>query len=535
MQSNAAAAAPAALALAALGAACMDRPEGWDHQRAATGPIPLEDRVAYVDGAGERVVVVAADPESPEIETYDIGHDPAFAAPAPDGRHLAVITWGGEALPPDGRDEEPALWYFDATDPEAEPAAYPLGSHFDRIAIRAGRDDGDAVAVAYRSADPDLPRGVFVNPNEIAVVDLDSPPGEDNPARQSVRSFGSAPEGVILSPPMEIAGTGGPARTLAFVLSENAIALVDTSHPTRPDIALELSGTGDEVVPREIAFEPDAGVAYVRSDGARDVLEIELEAKAGASEGENDYRPGLAELGAGGGPADIAVYDGEDGRRYILAAMPSARAIALIDAATGAFRRVETPDPIDRVLLFPRGDDATPRTALLASVSADVERAHLLDLEEVGDDLAPVRLTPVPLDQPVADVAAAPGRELALLMHDDARTILGLLDVGTGTVTPIHGAEPLERYAFAAGGTHLVSAAPASTSVGFLDLDTLHPSDTRLDAPPERALAMEGGAIFVDHGDRFGMATILPEAGAGRDEARVLSGFLLKGALDRDL
>ena len=37
-----------------------------------------------------------------------------------------------------------------------------------------------------------------------------------------------------------------------------------------------------------------------------------------------DFRPLLAELGAGGGPTDIAVYDDPTQRRYVLASTPAA-------------------------------------------------------------------------------------------------------------------------------------------------------------------------------------------------------------------
>ncbi len=531
--SNMAVLAAQGAALALLGA-CDDRPAAFERGGSVIGPVALDDRVAYVDGARDQVVVVTADASSPEVASYRIGRRAAYAAPSPDRTHLAVLTWGDEASAPGRIDEDPMLWYLDVTDPDAEPVGYPVGSPFGRIAIAPkGDGDGSPVAVAYHSPESASHDGVLRNPNELAIVDLSREPKAENPVLRSVRSFGSAPEGVILSPPMRIPGLGGDPRTLAFVLAEDTVTLLDTNHPMRDEVSLRVGGTGDEVMPRELAFEPDVGVAYLRSDGARDVLEIDLRPRERGEDDErtNDFRPALAELGAGGGPADIASYETEHGDRFVLAATPSTREVVLIDAATGEFRTVETPDPIDRVLLFPRGPDATPRTALLASIGAEIPRVHLLSLDELGDSLSAVRLETVSIERPVLDVAPIPNRELGLLVHDHDRTVLGLMDVAVGSVAPIEGSERLGHYEFTSSGSHLVTASSRSGRVGVLDLDSLHPSDMRLDAEPGRALAMAGDAIYVDHGDPFGMATILPGPGAERSEAVVISGFLVRDVL----
>ena len=69
-------------------------------------------------------------------------------------------------------------------------------------------------------------------------------------------------------------------------------------------------------------------------------------------------------------------------------------------------------------------------------------------------------------------------------------------------------------------------------SLGLLDLDNLHPSDLRLDDAPAQVFALPGGALFVDHADPLGRATIVPGPTASRDDAIVLSGFLLADLLE---
>ena len=164
--------APAALLLFG---ACGERPGEWDRPRAILGPIPLKDKVAYVDTAFDRVVVIDTRPDGapgvPTITTHAIGRRPLFAAPTPDRGRLAVVTRGQEAIHEGDIEQEPGLYVIDL-DGNGPPLRYELGSPFDRLAVAA---DG-SVAVAYFSeAGPDA-EGFFRNPNELAVLDLNQEP-----------------------------------------------------------------------------------------------------------------------------------------------------------------------------------------------------------------------------------------------------------------------------------------------------------------------------------------------------------------------
>jgi hypothetical protein len=395
-----------------------------------------------------------------------------------------------------------------------------------------------SVAVAYFSTGGfDAESGVFRNPNELAIVDLGRPAGADNPVIRTVRSFGSAPDGVVLSPPMVIPGADDPTpRTFAFVLALDTLTVLDATYPERREVSIRLDATGTQVRPREIVFAPNTATAYLRSDNARDILSILLtyEPPSGENPLDNDYQPALAELGAGGGPADVAVYDDPRGKRFVLAAMPGTREVAVIDGDTAQFTTIPTPDPIDRLLLFPNDPDVAPRTALLAAIGQRVPRVHLLGLDGIDDALVAIDLRTINVAEPVLDVVQVPARDLAMIVHDDNRTVLGLLDVVFGAVSPLQGVGRLDSYDFDDLGDYLVGATRAADRVGFLELDSLHPSDLRLDDPPEHVFALTSGAVFVDHADPFGRATFLPDRTKRRDESYVLSGFLLSGLLDED-
>ena len=516
-----------------LVAGCLpERDPAFDRPRVVSGPVPLKDQVAYVDGALDRVVIVDARAEAPTVAAVPVGRRPIWSAPTLDRDRLLVITRGEEALARGQIDEEPHLWNVDVANPATAPVAYPIGSPFDRIAVSA---DGALAVLHFSDAGPDA-EGFFRNPNELAFVDLTRPPGPDNPVLKTLRSFGSAPTAVVLSPPMAIPGAADPTpRVFAFVLAPNRVTVVDATFPARDEVTIRLDQAGSDVVPREVVFAPGTATAYLRSDGARDVLEVMLTADPPPDDrpGANDYRPVLAELGAGGGPADIAVYDDVGGRRFVLASTPNTGEVVVIDADTAEFVRVPTPDPIDRIVLFPEGADQPARKAVLASIGAQRDRVHVLDLEGIDDDLIPRAVETVAAGAPVRAIEAVPGRELALLVHDDQRTVLGLLDVAYGSVSPLEGVARLDSYAFTTEGDYLIAATTGLPRLGVLALDNLHPSDLRLDDLPARVFALPSGAVFVDHGDPLGRATIIPAPTATRDEAIVLAGFLLADLLEQ--
>jgi hypothetical protein len=516
--------------LLAVGCWEDNRPAVWDRTRNVLGPIPLKSQVAYVDSALDRITLLDLVDDKPKLSTMSIGRNAQFAIPSPDRMRLFVITRGEEAIHEGMIDQRPLLWMLDTLHPESPAVAYEIKSPFDRLSIAPD----NSIAVAYFSGSGPDAFGFFRNPNELAVIDLTRPPGPDNPVLKTIRSFGAVPEGIVLSPPMVIPGAEDlTPRTFAFILATNNLTVLDTTHATRSEISIRLDTAGTKVLPREVVFAPNTASAYVRSDNARDVLELSLLAEPPATDGGNDYRPLLSELGAGGGPTDIAVYDDPTNRRYLLASTPNTGEVVVIDADTAQFRSIRISDPIDRVLLFPSGPGVTPHKALLAAIGSKLNRLWVLDLDHIEDPLTQARLDRIDLDKPVRDVVPVPGRDLAMIVHDDARTVLGLLDMDTLSTAPLLGVGKLDSYDFTPEGTHLIGVTSNVARVGFVALDNLHPSDFRLDDRPAKVLAANG-KIFVDHGDPRGHATIIPSPDSTRDQAIVLEGFLLNDVLDQE-
>ncbi|MBL4632666.1 MAG: hypothetical protein JKY56_02265, partial [Kofleriaceae bacterium] len=221
-----------------LGVACLsvvagcfgdgDRDEAWNRGRSVIGPLAIKNQVVYVDTARDRVISLESFGGTISTRDYAIGRNAIFALPAPDRQHLAVITRGEEALIIGQVDEQPKLWMVNVADSEMQPRSFDIGSPFDRLALSS---DG-SVAIAYFSSGGfDDTSGVFRNPNEIAVVDLKSPASDSNPVLRTLRSFGAAPDGIVLSPPMVVPGAVDQTpRIFAFVLAQNTVTILDATH-----------------------------------------------------------------------------------------------------------------------------------------------------------------------------------------------------------------------------------------------------------------------------------------------------------------
>src|SRR5262245_42924100 len=126
--------APLAPLLVAIGCTA-NRSPAFDRARTVLGPVPLKDRIAWVDTALDRVVALDLTGDTPRVEAIPIGRNAVYATPSADRDHLLVITRGEEALARGREDEPPRLWDVDLAHPAADPVAYQVDSPFDRIAV----------------------------------------------------------------------------------------------------------------------------------------------------------------------------------------------------------------------------------------------------------------------------------------------------------------------------------------------------------------------------------------------------------------
>jgi len=443
--------------------------------------------------------------------------------PTADGRDLIVLAAGLDTGDPDGRDEPPHLLRIAAETGELK--TWEMPSPFDRMTLSA---DG-RFAVAYFSTGSQQ-GGLLRNPNEIALVDLQAPAGKGNPRVHSVRASGTVPSGVTFSPPLCIPAAQECAepRVLVVVLASGSLTFLDATHADRREASVLLQAPGAEPLdPREVLFAPDDAVVFARATGTSDIFVVTLQPVTPEGPDGNDFRPAINPLTAGQRPSDIAFYD-EQGARKVLAVTPGSLSVGVIDVATSALVTVPVGDPVDHALVFP---PEAPAAALLFARSVRLDRLFFLDLADLETKRG-ANLIRVDLPETATDVELVPGSKRALVLHDAQRTVISVIDLDARTVYPLQGSLGLTDYAFAADGRYLVAVAAAVPHIEIVDLDTLHPAEVRIDDPAESLLVLPSGAILADHRRAWGMLTVLPGPLAGRDDARVLQGFLFEQLLE---
>jgi hypothetical protein len=521
------------------GAGCGGRPDVLEQELKVTGPIVLGHWLAYLDQTRERVTLVR--PFERTVRHVAVGRRPAFMQPTPDGAHLLVICKGWRAQTRDEEDEPPSLYVIDPGS-EQPPATYRLGSPFDEVSLSP--DSRYAVAYFSASADPG-PDELFRNPNAVSILDLAPDGGDATPVEKTVRSFGDVPLGVLFSPPdmapVHPDGSLGTPRTLAVVFAEGYLTFLDVTHPERSEVTVHLTRPEDTTVvtPRQLVFAPEAGTAFLRSAGSNDIYAFTLSHRAPQSSRQNDFIVSINTLAAGTTPADVGVFV-QEGERKILVANQGSQDLTVIDAYTSQFVNIPVGDPVDRVLLWP---PENPETAVVFSQGAWRNRIHFLGLDNV-EERGGQNLSVLQTNEPIQNIEIIPGRDQALVLHDDSRSVMSVLDLTERTLSPLTSRGALAGYAFTASGGQLVGFAYGEDLLGVINLENLAVRPLPLSYLPKKVLALypaggkppgeETQTVVVDHQSPGGRISVVPNPGvADRTQTYVLSGFLLGGLLEQ--
>jgi hypothetical protein len=330
MAALAAAAAAGTASTAAL-PGCGSRPEIYETQLQLSGAIVVGRYLAYMDMTREKIVLVR--PYTREVRHVTVGRRPSFMLPTPDNSRLLVICKGWVRTSRDEEDEEPSLHIIDPATGQSE--VHEIGTPFDEVAV----SDDNRYAVAYFSASAiPGPTEVFRNPNEVAILDMDT----GDLAHKNVRSFGDVPRGVIFSPstmaPVNPDSSLGEPRTLAVVFAEGYVTFLDVTHPERSEVTVRLTlpGMSDVIHAEQMVWAPEAGAAYLRASGTSDIYAFSFLARSPSNNLENDFVISINTLAAGSVPADVAVFT-DAGERKVLLANQQSRDLTVIDAYTSQF------------------------------------------------------------------------------------------------------------------------------------------------------------------------------------------------------
>lgn len=516
-----------ALSLAVALGACADRDARYELSMRTLAPVAAGNALVYVQPALARATVVDLSQPSPVVRQVAVGGDPALVQPRVAHDEALVLSRGQRGSA--GVAPTPAS--LTAVTASGATRRWTLGSPFNALSQNG---DGRYV-MAYFNNSASAGRLLF-NPNEVAIVDLDRAAATGNPVVRTVRSFGGVPNGVVFSPTMTVAGE---PRTLAVVLSDAYVTLLDLNHPERSEITVRLTLPEDAraIAPAQVVFDTDNATMYLRADQSNDLYVLRLLTVTPESATANDFRPSLNQLAAGVRPADLALF-GEATARKLLVVSPGSRDARVIDTVANTTTVVPLDAVANRVLLFngPSPRSATPELrALLYStrgVGSAVSFVELADIESRRSQ----NVETLQLGRVINQALPLPERGVVMFGHPTSSTgSLSLLDLGRRTAAPIFSEVALENARFDDDRQALWVAPPTGERLGYVELTNFRPGEIRLDAPITDVIPVSGGTsrrVVALHDAADGWITVVDGTDVTRERSRSLRGFLLTGLLD---
>lgn len=490
----------------------------------ATGPFPLTRSLAWVDVGMQRVLLLDASSSDPRIRTADLPGVPGSALVPADRSRIVVPV------------PERELVVAVSDDGAATTREWELGAPFDGLSLS---DDGEAMVAFFRAGSSS---GVFQNASEVAVIDATAAQSADNPVRRTVRSFGTAPDAVLLSPEATL---GGVKRRVALVRSVSHVAVLDLSDPASRDVSVPLVTPDSTVsiVPDQIVFAPGPDVLWVflRSASSPDIFALRVTARADHAPGTDtaSLSVSLNVFYSGLVPSDLMLLQTGASPRLLVVNKQS-QSVAIIDAESASVQTV----PVGASMTSAARTIETDRDlVLLWDAYGGLTSLRMLDLDALESGKGKV-VTTIKVAKAVSTATPIEGRTQVVLTHAStyngtygADSTLSVLDLQDGSVTPFTATGTLRGTVRAPNGPDLLLATEIQGKGWLvrLDLDTLHPTTIPLGRVP-LSLALLPGAkrVAVDNGGGIGSVTLWRADQIDEEHGTTVGGFLLDGYLDRE-
>jgi hypothetical protein len=543
---------PLALTLAPL-FGCTDRQDFWQPQHDLLPMAALDDRVAFVERNTQTAFVL--DPADPSLTPLQVpvGKAPVTAVKRQGANQLLVLTKGDRGSASEV--EVPAeLDVIDALAPAA--ARYPLTGRFDAV---AQSDDGRFALLYHSPAGQAQSDSALFNPNEMTLVDFTPPANPTVPAltAKTIRSLGGVPTKVAFSP--LFAFQLGP-RTLAVVLSQNYVTLLDLNHPSNTEISVPLcpQSTGCTLTPEQVVFDPSNLNIYVRVTGAKDIYQITLtdvfaETKLAPTAPSNDFVASLSMLAVGSTASDMALYGTGKNNTRLAVASADARTLVIIDPSTSRATPVTTTIPVTKIVPFIRpAQSATDKARQQALLVDDVRGSTSVifaDLEQV-ETTGGLSLTDYALGAAAADVRPLVDQGIVVLLAKQlaGNAAVTVVDLASRSFSVWGSGSYLSSPTFESRSPSRLWSVDSSTGLCYLNLapraaePSMMTKETWLDQPIADIVPLTSISpgtttryLVVRHNDpaSVGNLTLLDAEAPTRASARTAYGFLLTNYLDR--
>ncbi len=557
------------LALAPLAACSGDDTNFWLPKNDLLPMVALDDRVAFVEKNSQIAFILDPADRSLTPRQVKVGKAPVTAVkrnandPLVPHNQLLVLTKGdpGSAQNPEVAAE---LDVIDAVAP-APPASpvmnLTLTGRFDGL---AQSDDGRFLVLYHTPGGQAQNDSALFNPNEMTLVDFATPsladPSKPSVNPKTIRSRGGVPSDILFSPSYPF--TLGP-RTLAVVLSQNYVTILDLNNPDHTEISVPLcpQSAGCNLTPVQAVFDPDNLNIYVRASGVKDIYQIKLTDLVAAGQTPtppgNDFLASLSLLAVGSTAADMALYGSGKEHTRLAVAAGDARSLVIINPHTSQTISVTTSIAVNQIVPFFAPSPAAPDRASLQALLVDRLQGNtsviFADLEQV-ETQGGLSLADFSLGAAATEVHPLLDQGIVVLVAGrfSGSAALTVVDLATRSFSAFGSSSPLSLPTFETRSPSRLWSVNSGTDLLHLNLVAraggarLTTGETWLDQNITSILPLAASStertsdltryLVVGHDDPNGIGnlTILDAENPDRASARTAYGFLFTDYLKRE-
>ncbi len=489
-------------------AGCPDPPNYGAFNHAA--PLAISAGVVLANSGAKKLDVLGAASAEVTVRHLEHPHADSQRIVTADGKRAVMLDSTGRVLT--------------VTDGVAtKPIALPT-----EFAGLASSDDGLVVAL-WHPQQGSLGT-TLVNSDEVALVDLDKPPGKGNPTLATLPSLGKAPLRARVTVPVDAAD--GKHRIL-WAETQGRIGIADfTPAGTVRTLTIPLSAqTQSAIAPVRTLVRAAAGKVdlYLVASGLNDVVHIAIDL-SGAQ-----LAATLDQVAAGANPVDLHLFDPKEGLRALTANFGS-KALGLLDPSTGTGLEIPLAVPLSRFVPV-LGNDGKQRLFGWYA-GAGVAAGYVVDLDDLPKKKGKA-LRRLDFSAGVSHVTVA--GHLLLVQLASGAAPLALVNPQTGNVTEFQGTgKILGVLATASAGvpTAYVLGQPTSgLRLSRIDLSTLAGVTANVDLSGAHTLVPLGatGVAVLGGGGNWGAWVLAaPQGDLETAKLRFLEGFALDDLLQAE-
>jgi hypothetical protein len=476
-------------------------------------PLALDRHVVWFDTQAEQALfldVGASQPKS-SVERVELEATPRIVQRRNASNEILSMVV----------DDEKETTELLAVTPTGVARRYDLETRWDTI---TQSEDGHYAIIHFGPNSAESDERFLINPSEIAIVDL-TEKGESAVVNVTLRSYDAGPRWMEFTPELDLAGE---KRRLLVVVFQAQIALLDLNHPERPAYTVELSES-PAVSIAKLRYSVEENKIYALASGSNDVYVVPLLPSAGGT--ENDFVPSVNQLGADAGPLDMVPFGTASQRRLLVVSGSSAQ---VVEASSSRVTQIPLTTQADHVLLFEGTspfDGEVEQRALL--YSANQARVSFLDLVDV-EERTTRNLETLNVPGGISQVVVLNDNLVLAIQPNNGVNVLNLQE---RTASPIQAKIPLNSVQASLKTDRLWVSPDGAAALGYIDINTLHPSQVKLDRSIQSLLLFNDTKpprVVAVHPDAQGAMSVFSALDpSDSKQAVTLDGFFFEGALDQ--